>query len=209
MIGRMVGQRFARLATNAVVARPALWRLFRAPLRLQFDRLASEWDGFRSPGFLAAFEVALGDLTEPPARALDVGTGTGAGALAVAERFPEAEVVGVDIADAMLAEARRKLPPAAASRLRYEHADAAALAYPDDHFELVTLANMIPFFDELDRVLAPGGHAIFSFSAGPSTPIYVPPERLRRELGSRGFGDFREYAAGTGTAFVGRKAGSG
>ena len=45
----------------------------------------------------------------------------------------------------------------------------------------------------------------FSFSAGPETPIWVPPERLKRELVARGFTDFAEFSAGPGTALVGRK----
>ena len=32
-----VGRWFARFATDALVARPRLWRLFRRPLRAQFD----------------------------------------------------------------------------------------------------------------------------------------------------------------------------
>ena len=55
---------------------------------------------------------------------------------------------------------------------------------------------MIPFFDELARVVAPGGAVVFSFSGGAETPIYVPPERLRTELGRRGFADFAEFSAG-------------
>ena len=54
---------------------------------------------------------------------------------------------------------------------------------------------MIPFFDELARVTAPGGHVVFSFSAGPETPIWVPPERLRRELGAHGFTEFADFEA--------------
>jgi hypothetical protein len=64
---------------------------------------------------------------------------------------------------------------------------------------------MIPFFDELARVLAAGGQAVFAFSLGPETPIYVPPERLKQELARRGFTDFAEFAAGKGTALLARK----
>ena len=66
---------------------------------------------------------------------------------------------------------------------------------------------MIPFFDELARVTAPGGTVVFSFSVGPDTPIYVPPDVLRRELSKRGFTDFADFAAGTGTALTARKSG--
>ena len=67
---------------------------------------------------------------------------------------------------------------------------------------------MIPFFDELTRVLAPGGQVLFAFSGGDATPIYVAPERLRAELEGRGFTEFADFAAGHGTALVARKGGS-
>jgi hypothetical protein len=65
---------------------------------------------------------------------------------------------------------------------------------------------MIPFFDELVRVVARPGFVVFSFSRGAQTPIYVPPETLRRELGARGFDEFAEFAAGDATALLARKA---
>jgi predicted methyltransferase len=65
---------------------------------------------------------------------------------------------------------------------------------------------MIPFFDELARVLLPGGRALFAFSGGAGTPIYVPPERLRNELERRGFTEFAEFDAARGTALLARKA---
>ena len=201
-----LGRRFARLTTNAVVARPALWRVFRRPMRAQFDRLATSWAGMRSPDAFATLELALGMLPQPPARALDLGTGTGLAAFAVARRFPDAEVVGADLAERMVEQARASTPPELAGRVSFEVADAERLPFPDGAFELVTLANMIPFFDELTRVLTPGGHVVFMFSSGPQTPIWVPPERLRAELGPRGFSDFANFEAGGGTALLARKA---
>ena len=59
---------------------------------------------------------------------------------------------------------------------------------------------MIPFFDELARVVAPGGTLVLSFSRGAETPIYVPSDRLRRELGRRGFAEFAEFSADPATA---------
>ncbi len=199
-----LGRRFARVATNAVVRSPRLWRLFRGPLRLQFDRLAPVWDSMRSAEYLAPFERALEAVSPAPSRALDLGTGTGVAALATARRFPETEVVGIDISERMLAEARAKTPPELAQRVRFEHGDGASLKFPDDSFQLVTLANVIPLFDELARVVAPGGWALFSFSSGPETPIWVPPERLREELSRRGFSDFADFQAGAGTALLAR-----
>jgi SAM-dependent methyltransferase len=200
-----IGRKFARLTTNAVVRRPGLWRVFRGLTRRQFDAIAPRWETMRMPDSLAPFEAALSAVERAPARALDLGTGTGAGARVLAARFPEAEVVGVDLSERMLAEARRTLPPELAARVRFEVADASALPYADGAFELVTLSNMIPFFDEIERVLAPGGSVVFAYSGGAGTPIYVPPERLRRELEARGFTDFAEFDAGRGTALLARK----
>jgi ubiquinone/menaquinone biosynthesis C-methylase UbiE len=160
----------------------------------------------RAADHLAPYEAALEAIEPPPVRALDLGTGTGQGAFAIARRFLDAEVVGVDLATAMLAEAERKTPDDLRARVRFEAADASALPYPDDSFGLVAHANMIPFFDELVRVLEPGGHALFAFSLGAGTPIYVPAERLQAELERRGFMDFAEFAAGEGTALLARKA---
>jgi ubiquinone/menaquinone biosynthesis C-methylase UbiE len=202
---RNLGRRFARLATNAAVRWPRLWRPLRRLMRLQFDRLAPRWDTMRSPDHLRSFELALNGVTRPPARVLDLGTGTGAAAFAVARRFQEAQVTGADLSNEMLSEARRKTPPELAERVRFEQGDAARLPFGDASFELVTLANMIPFFDELTRVLAPGGWALFSFSGGPETPIWVAPERLRTQLSRRGFADFADFQAGAGTALLARK----
>jgi ubiquinone/menaquinone biosynthesis C-methylase UbiE len=200
-----IGQRFARLVTDVVVRRPALWRLFRPLMRWEFDRIAPRWDQMRSPGAFDPYEAALVALEAPPRRALDLGTGTGRGAFAIASRFPEAEVVGVDIAEEMLSEARRLTPPELADRVRFEAADAAALPYEDGAFDLVGLGNMIPFFDELARITAPGGAVLVSFSAGAQTPIYVPAERVRSELERRGFADFADFSAGNGTALLAQK----
>jgi SAM-dependent methyltransferase len=204
---RRLGRRFARVATNVAVARPRLWGGFRWLMRRQFDRLAPEWQARRRPDAFAALEQALSAVETPPKRVLDLGTGTGAAAFIVAHRFAEAEVVGVDIAEGMLAQARSNTPPELAGRVRFEAADGSELPFGDDSYELVVLANMIPFFDELARVIASGGRVVFSFSAGPETPIWVPPERLRRELAARGFSDFADFAAAGGTALLARKDG--
>jgi ubiquinone/menaquinone biosynthesis C-methylase UbiE len=115
-------------------------------------------------------------------------------------------VVGVDLAEAMVAQARANTPPELAERVRFEVADAARLPFEDASFDLVMLANMIPFFDELERVVTRGGYLLFSFSAGPETPIWVPPERLRSELAVRGFSEFADFQGGGGTALLARKA---
>lgn len=192
-------RRIARWITDAVVRRPVLWRLLRGRMRDMFERIAPTWETRIGPHHLGALRLAL-DGIAPPARVLDVGTGTGVAALALADWFPSAEVTGVDLSRAMLAEAERK-----GGRVRYEVADAAHLPFGDGSFDLVVLMNAVPFFDELARVTAPGGTVAFSFSRGAETPIYVGDERLWAELGRRGFTDFAAFAADPATAFRARK----
>jgi SAM-dependent methyltransferase len=203
------GRKFARVATRAVVTQPVLWRVFRRPLRAQFDRLAPVWEDVGGPGMLAPVTAALDRLGASPSWVLDVGTGTGKAARLTAERFPEAHVVGVDLSAEMVDEARRLLPPGLVGRIRFEVADSARLPFVDGAFDLVLLLNMIPFFDELARVTAPSGTIVVATSSGPSTPIWTPPETLRERLAGLGFGDFEEFAVGAGTAFLARRPGSG
>jgi SAM-dependent methyltransferase len=192
-------RRFARLVTDAVVRFPWLWRIFRGRLRSTFDGLAPTWETRIGPHHLLALELALEDAPTPP-RILDLGTGTGVVALALAERYPDAEVVGIDLSPGMIEEARGKLSPQLAGRVRFEVGDASALPYPAGAFELVVLSNMIPFYDELARIVSSGGTLVLSFSRGAETPIYVPPERSREELGRRGFAEFAEFSADPATA---------
>jgi SAM-dependent methyltransferase len=199
------GRRFARLVTRAVVARPWLWRLFRRPLRAQFDWLAPVWDERRGPEALLPLQVAFDRLDGEPKRVLDLGTGTGKAARVAADRFPAAEVVGVDLSPAMIEEARRLLPINLAGRVGFEVADASSLPFEDGAFDLVVLLNMIPFFDELGRVAGPRASVVFAYFAGAETPIYTPPGTLRARLEPLGFDQFEEIAAGEGTALLARR----
>jgi SAM-dependent methyltransferase len=200
-----LGRRFARFTTDVVVRRPRLWFLLRWAMRFQFDRLAPLWDSMRpAESAYAPYEAAL-ERVDPPSKALDLGTGTGGAALAIARRFPEVEVVGADLSERMIEQARANIPAELRDRVRFEVADASRLPYPDASFDLVGLSNMIPFFDELARVTAPGGRLIVAFSGGSETPIYVPPGTLREELARRGFTDFAEISTEPGTALLARK----
>jgi hypothetical protein len=47
---------------------------------------------------------------------------------------------------------------------------------------------------------------LIAYSAGDETPIYVPSDRLRAELGRRGFAEFAELSAGRGTSLLAVKS---
>ena len=96
-----------------------------------------------------------------PLRILDLGCGTGEITRRLADMYPQAQIVGVDILDSNLALAR---VANASERVRYETGDAFALGYPDASFDLVVCRHMsqsVPDFglvlDEIGRVLRRGG----------------------------------------------------
>ena len=99
----------------------------------------------------------------------------------------------------MIAEARRL------GHEQYQVADASRLPFADASFDLVTLNNMIPFFDELERVTKPGGLVAIAFSMGSRTPIWVPLPKVQASLEQRGFAHVANFAAGPGLALLARK----
>src|SRR5688572_10437814 len=98
------------------------------------------------------------------ARVLDVGSGTGEFTARVAEAYPEARVLGVELLAESVAIAREK-HAALAPRLEFETGDAFALNLPDDAFDLVANRHMVQAVPHVEKVLAelvrvtrPGGH---------------------------------------------------
>lgn len=102
-----------------------------------------------------------------PRTILDVGTGAGLLALAAAERWPDAEVVGLDASSAMLSLARERAAqrwPDRPERIRWHAADAAAMPLADASVDLVVSSFMLQLvpdrvsvLGEISRVLRPGG----------------------------------------------------
>ncbi|HEY5296072.1 MAG TPA: class I SAM-dependent methyltransferase [Gaiellaceae bacterium] len=197
------GQRFARAVTVTVVRVPPLWRVLRRPLTRNFDRMAPQWDALRVDARrLAAIDAALEAVDPAPARVLDLGTGSGAVARRAAGRWPGAAVTGADVSTGMIAEATRL---ADSPNQHYEVADASALPFADGSFDLVTMNNMIPFFDEVARVTAPGGNVAIAYGLGERTPIYVPLDRVRASLEQRGFVHVANFEVNGGLSLLARK----
>ena len=97
-------------------------------------------------------------------RVLDAGCGTGEAASRVAELFPTAHVLGVDIVDDHLKLARERYA-SLAPRLTFAHQSVYALDAPDDSFDLTLCRHVlhsIPHaalvMSELARVTRPGGY---------------------------------------------------
>ncbi len=104
---------------------------------------------------------------------LDIATGTGHTALALAPLVES--VVGIDIADGMLAEARKLSAERAVGNVTFQKAAADALPFADGSFTLVT-SRLAPhhfhhlerFLEESQRVLRPGGRTIVADQVSPT-----------------------------------------
>jgi ubiquinone/menaquinone biosynthesis C-methylase UbiE len=89
----------------------------------------------------------------PDPHILDAGCGTGEAASRLAELFPQASVLGVDIVDAHLDLARRRYA-SLAPRLRFEHQSIFELKAPDESFDLTVCRHVLHSIPHPDRVLA-------------------------------------------------------
>ena len=122
---------------------------------------------------LAAQAIAIWPQEEPifdrhsigAGRVLDVGCGTGEITARLAEKYPEASFIGIDLDAAHLERARARCTRFG-PRVRFEVGDALALPYPDDHFDLVVCRHLLQavsdaprLLSEIRRVLRPGGRA--------------------------------------------------
>ncbi len=100
---------------------------------------------------------------KPGARVLDVGTGVGNFLYFLKEVMTDYEsVVGIDQSENALVAARKNF--ADDPRIRFERMDATAMTFPDASFDVVVLSNTlhhladpVPVFREMERVLRPDG----------------------------------------------------
>lgn len=155
------------------------WLLDKACARAAFERAAATYD----QAAVLQREVAerllerLDLIRLKPARILDIGCGTGYCTRALARRYAGAEVVGIDIAHAMLRRARRAeswWQRLRGTRTRYAGGDAESLPVADAAADMVISNLMLQWCDlarvfaEIRRVLRPGGVLMFT-SFGPDT----------------------------------------
>ena len=159
--------------------------------RAYFERFAAEYDGaaresgWRLNGRLA---VALSDVG-PVRRAVDLACGTGETLDELARALPGAELVGVDLAAAMVDRSARRVPQATV--VQADLRDFLTEA-PDAWFDVLTVVGGFEFTPDLPgllhqvrRVVAPGGHLVFTYE-----PVLDgwPPQsrRVETNLGSNG-----------------------
>jgi ubiquinone/menaquinone biosynthesis C-methylase UbiE len=86
-------------------------------------------------------------------RILDAGSGTGEGSSRLAELFPRAQVLGIDIIDHHLDLARSR-HARFGDRLTFEHRSVFELGIPDGTFDLTVCRHVIHSIPHPERVLA-------------------------------------------------------
>jgi ubiquinone/menaquinone biosynthesis C-methylase UbiE len=162
------------------------------------DRVRDMWRR-RGPGYdvnnalqppLCRKLVHLAEVP-PGATILDVCTGTGFVAFdAAMQAGPDGKVLGIDISEAMLEQARAKKADMAAGSAPVEFLvrDAEAADLPDAAFDLVLCSNGMAYLEDKDaaaakfrRWLRPGGRLAFNNPLAPMIPVTPIITRLAAE----------------------------
>lgn len=87
-------------------------------------------------------------------RVLDIGTGTGFVAIPAARLVGErGTVTGVDISAGMLHQAATAIAASGLRNIELRQADAEALDYPADSFDLITCCNALPYMADVPGAL--------------------------------------------------------
>lgn len=126
-----------------------------------FDRAAHAYDGMANFQHQVCERLAATLPELRPQRILDGGCGTGYGASLLRQRWPDALVVGCDLAPEMARKARARGIATACG-------DLERLPFADASFDLVWSSLALQWcqpalvYAELRRVLAPGGRLVFT-----------------------------------------------
>jgi ubiquinone/menaquinone biosynthesis C-methylase UbiE len=180
------------------------------------------YDEYLGPMFFEPYAVEIANRIDPLKvnAVLELAAGTGRVTRHIRNRIaPAARLVATDISPDMLSVAKEKL---AGESIEWQTADAGQLSFDDNQFDLVVCCFGLMFmpdrkkvYEEIMRVLKPGGKFLFSTwdelsKVGPSNlyrritleylPKPVPPayglpfsmhdtEMIRQELKNSGFND--------------------
>ena len=169
-ISRMVAGAFGRL--------PALVDVYRSGDGLGWEQYGADMrEGqatFNRPAFThllgQEWLPATGELHErlqadPPARVADIGCGEGWSTIAMAQAYPQASFVGVDLDAPSVEAARRHAGEAGVDdRVTFQHGDAAGLSGTFDAAIIIEalhdMANPVPVLRSIGESLVPDGSVI-------------------------------------------------
>ncbi len=158
-----------------------------------FDRWSLTYDrpAFQRLTYRPLHDAVLDQVDDmQPSTVVDLGCGTGQLTRRLVGRFPHATVVGVDLSDGMLAEARGRLATVGGNRPGLLRADAEQLPFDGSSVDLVVCTESFHWYppqdralDELARVLVAGGRLVVASIA---TFTRVGDRVLRRASGASG-----------------------
>ncbi len=157
-------------------------------MRSMFNRIAPSYDALNH---LFSFQIdrwwrnraSHFVAKKQPHRILDLATGTGDMAIALAQRLPQSEILGLDLSEEMLEVAQRKVKVRGLEqRITLRTGDAEQLTLPDNHFDTVTVgfgirnfAHLEHCFEQMHRVLRPNGSLVI-------VELTTPRNRLIRTI---------------------------
>ncbi|WP_270375692.1 class I SAM-dependent DNA methyltransferase [Marinicauda sp. Alg238-R41] len=189
----------AGMKRDLLSAAPVCESMPAAFVELLFDQYAPRFEtslvgqlGYRGPELLFA-QLASAGFTRAQ-RALDLGCGTGL--MGEVLRPHCGTLIGMDISQAMLDQARAKHVYD-----RLEKTDIAALEIAPDRYDLIVAADVFAYLGALERIIAwcvaslvPGGRLAFTVEAG-EAPVALresrrfahSPEYIADLLGQAGF----------------------
>jgi ubiquinone/menaquinone biosynthesis C-methylase UbiE len=130
------------------------------------DELMNRARAYRTVMFETLYPMAQ---PSAGARVLEFGSGVGWIMEAMLEKYPVAEIVGLDISANMIKRAQERFSHARAKFTLY---DGFRFPFPDDYFQTLYSCAVIQHIEkhiafllmqEMYRVLAPGGHAVLHF----------------------------------------------
>ncbi len=132
--------------------------------------IPENYDRYLGPMFFhdCAEDLAARIAGGEPEKVLEIAAGTGIATRYLRDHLPaRVHITASDLNDAMLKHAEKKFSES--ENIRFQVADAMALPFEDQHFDLVACQfgimfcpDKVQFFQQARRVLAPGGRLLFS-----------------------------------------------
>lgn len=157
----------------------------------EFSRMAEAYEQNVAPRFEPiANEVVRLTNPKPNELFLDIGTGTGLLACLLAPRVLPQSVVAIDLADGAISVASYRAGNAGIRNIRFEMLDARNIVYHGKLFDgVVSNLGMPNFgadrvFQEVHRVLKPGGRFVFSEWPSDYPTTFGLPRELMGKYGT-------------------------
>ena len=194
------GREGARIANGSVVSstdrRPGVRIMSRERVREEWQQVAQGWRRwepmFESFSWPLALRMASAAAVGAGQRVLDVGCGVGDPTLQVAVLVgPHGRVLGIDIAEGMVAIARERAAALGLAHVEFRVDDITSAELPDAAFDvvlgrwsLIYLDDVPAVLERLRRALVPGGRiAVTAWAPLEVNPWFLVPHEALARLG--------------------------